>query len=157
MDYLKWLHSMSGMKLGLENITKLMTSLGNPEQQLKFIHVAGTNGKGSVTAMTASILQSAGFRVGMYTSPHLVSYNERIMINEIPISDFDLSRLAEKVYPFVLEYQCTYFEAATAIAILYFLEQKVDFVSFEVGMGGRLDSTNIVTPLVSVIDRKSVV
>lgn len=151
MDYLKWLHSMSGMKLGLENITKLMLRLGNPEKQLRFIHVAGTNGKGSVTAMTSSILREAGFCVGMYTSPHLVHYNERIQVDGVPISDFDLARLAQKIYPFVIEYQCTYFEAATAIAILYFVEKKVDFVSFEVGMGGRLDSTNIITPLVSAI------
>jgi dihydrofolate synthase/folylpolyglutamate synthase len=98
MDYLKWLHSMSGMKLGLENITKLMLRLGNPEKQLRFIHVAGTNGKGSVTAMTSSILREAGFCVGMYTSPHLVHYNERIQVDGVPISDFDLARLVVVVH-----------------------------------------------------------
>ena len=151
MNYLNWLHSMSGMKLGLENITSLMARLNNPQNKLKFIHIGGTNGKGSVTAMCYSILKKAGFSVGMYTSPHLINYNERIIVDGVSISDADLDRLAKFVYSDAIELKCTYFEVATAIAILYFLEKKVDFVCLEVGMGGRLDSTNIVTPLVSVI------
>lgn len=151
MNYLNWLHSMSGMKLGLENITSLLNRFQNPHQKLKFIHIAGTNGKGSVTAMTYSILKKAGYSVGMYTSPHLIKYNERIIVDGICISDEDLSRLCEKVYSDAVELKCTYFEVATAIAFLYFLDKNVDFVCLEVGMGGRLDSTNVVTPLVSVI------
>lgn len=142
---------MSGMKLGLENITSLLDRVGNPHQKLKFIHIGGTNGKGSVTAMTYSILKKAGYKVGMYTSPHLIKYNERIIVDGVCISDEDLNRLSKFIHADAIELQCTYFEVATAIAFLYFLEKKVDFVCLEVGMGGRLDSTNVVTPLVSVI------
>ncbi|MBI5224153.1 bifunctional folylpolyglutamate synthase/dihydrofolate synthase [Candidatus Micrarchaeota archaeon] len=151
MDNLKWLDSRSGMKLGLENIKALMKQLGNPQNKLRFIHIGGTNGKGSTCAMTFAILRKAGYSVGMFSSPHLVRQNERIRVDDELISDADLSRIAGSVRQEVERFGCTYFESWTAIAILYFLEKKVDFVVFEVGLGGRLDSTNIVTPLVSAI------
>lgn len=153
MDYLEWLYGLEffGIKLGLENITELLRILGNPHKGLKFIHIAGTNGKGSVTAMVYSILREAGYSVGMYTSPHLVKFNERIKVNDKLITDGELKLLAEKIYKPVNDLKCTFFEATTALAFLYFKQKRADFVSLEVGMGGRLDATNVVMPLVSVI------
>jgi dihydrofolate synthase / folylpolyglutamate synthase len=147
-----------GQKLGLETMRYLLELLGNPERKLHFIHIAGTNGKGSVAAMCHSVLTTAEYRTGLYTSPHLVSFCERFQINGHPISETDVVRLVEQLKP-VLEQvathpefrQPTFFEAATALALLYFQEQKVDVVVWETGLGGRLDATNVVTPLVSVI------
>ena len=153
MNYLEWLYGLEffGIKLGLDNITGLLRRLGNPQKDLKFVHIAGTNGKGSVTAMIYSILKEAGYSVGMYTSPHLVKFNERIKADEKYITDKELAAYAKRIYKDANELRCTFFEATTAIAFLYFAEKKVDFVSLEVGMGGRLDATNVVTPLVSII------
>ena len=149
LKYLYNLESAKGIKLGLENITTLLDLIGNPQKNFNTIHVAGTNGKGSCSAMIASVLEKAGFKTGLYTSPHLVDFRERIKINgeKIPIEDF--SRILNKIKPFILEQ--TFFEVATAIAFRYFSDREVDFSVLEVGMGGRLDATNVTNPLVSVI------
>ncbi len=143
-----------GQKLGLETMRELLRQLGNPERNLRFIHIAGTNGKGSVAAMCSSVLTTAGYRTGLYTSPHLVSLCERFQIDGQPIAEVDVVRLVEKLRP-ILEAQhprpATFFEAVTLLALEYFCEQKVDIVVWETGLGGRLDATNVVTPLVSVI------
>ncbi len=143
-----------GIQLGLERITRLLELLGNPHQDLKCIHVAGTNGKGSTTTFIGEILKNAGFKVGIYTSPHFVSFTERITINSIPIPEVEVAKIiSEKILPVIkiLPSHPTYFEIATALAFLYFAQEKVDFAVLEVGLGGRLDATNVVTPLVSVI------
>lgn len=159
MEYkesLKWLYSLEPheIKLGLSNTRSLLRKLGNPHKGLRCIHVAGTNGKGSVCAMIASILIDAGFKVGMYTSPHLVRFNERITVDNRPIKDGDIARLAAQVKRYYGSQ--TFFEATTALAFLYFKEQDIDYLVLEVGLGGRLDATNVVDPLVSVITNISI-
>ena len=162
MDYnesVAYLESLEvfGQQLGLDRIKRLLQKLGNPQNQLKIIHVAGTNGKGSVCAMISSILQEAGYKVGLYTSPHLVDFRERFLINGKMISEQDVTRLATLIRPLADEValessQPTYFEVTTAIAFHYFQEQAVNYAVIEVGLGGRLDATNaIAKPLVSVI------
>ena len=146
---LKGSEHKGGFNLSLENMNILLKKLKNPEQSLKAIHVAGTNGKGSVCAMLSSILKEAGYKVGMYISPHLKDFRERFTINCKMISKEELIFCFEKIKPFIT--QQTFFEVVTAIAFLYFKEKKVDFLVCEVGMGGRLDATNVITPLVSVI------
>lgn len=133
-------------RLGLERITELMKKLGDPQKQLRFIHVAGTNGKGSTCAMLASILTKAGYTTGLYTSPHLFRVNERMNINGVDISDEELIELAERVKPVTdgMEDEPTEFERITAMAFLYFQQRKCDVVVLEVGLGGRLDSTNVI-------------
>jgi dihydrofolate synthase/folylpolyglutamate synthase len=145
-----------GMRLGLQNITELLEKLGNPHEGLKYIHIGGTKGKGSVCAFVSSILRSAGYKVGMYISPHLVDYTERIQVNGQQISKTDVVRLFNKIIPIVNEManqdkKITFFEFTTALAFLYFKEQNIDFCVLEVGLGGRLDATNVVTPEVVVI------
>ena len=147
-----------GQKLGLETMQYLLELLDNPERKLRFIHIAGTNGKGSVAAMTHAVLAAAGYRTGLYTSPHLVSFCERFQINSQPIAAADVVRLVEQLKPVLDQVaahpefrQPTFFEAVTALALQYFREQGVEVVVWETGLGGRLDATNIVTPLVSVI------
>ncbi|MCU0641701.1 MAG: bifunctional folylpolyglutamate synthase/dihydrofolate synthase [Candidatus Margulisbacteria bacterium] len=141
------------MNLGLQRIEQLLDRLGNPQRKLKIIHVAGTNGKGSTCAMIAAILQAAGYRVGLYTSPHLFKYNERIKINGQDISDKDFSQGLTGIgrEEQGLAGKLTAFEALTALAFWYFAKKKVDYAVVEVGLGGRLDATNVVTPLISVI------
>jgi dihydrofolate synthase/folylpolyglutamate synthase len=138
-----------GIKLGLSNIRSLLDRLNNPHKGLRFIHVTGTNGKGSCCAMIASILQEQGYRVGLYTSPHLVDFTERIKINNKNIPKKDVVNIFKKINPLLETH--TFFEVVTALAFKYFYDKKVDFVVAEVGMGGRLDATNIINPLVSVI------
>ena len=147
-----------GSRLDLTRITKLCELLENPQEKCKFIHVAGTNGKGSVSVTLSNILMEAGFKTGLYTSPFLYEFNERIQIDGMPISDDDLRRMMEKVADATNkmiemgEEHPTEFELITALAFLYFAEQKCDVVVLEVGLGGRLDATNIIeNPLVSVI------
>ncbi|NJO52369.1 MAG: bifunctional folylpolyglutamate synthase/dihydrofolate synthase, partial [Leptolyngbyaceae cyanobacterium RM2_2_4] len=143
-----------GVQLGLERIQRLLADLGNPQQQVRIIHVAGSNGKGSVCAYLSSVLMEAGYRVGRYTSPHLVSWNERICLNETPISSADLHQLLLQVIAAIRESEetPTQFEVITAAAWLYFAQQQVDIAVMEVGLGGRLDATNVCDrPLVSVI------
>jgi len=144
-----------GAKFGLENTFKLAALAGYPQNQLRFIHVAGTNGKGSTCAMLESIYRTAGLRVGLYTSPHLVAFGERIQVHHEPVEQADVVRLVEKLQPLLKEFPAdhhpTFFEVVTVMALCYFAEQQCDVVIWETGLGGRLDATNIVTPLVSVI------
>lgn len=142
-----------GIKPGLERTLKLLEFLGNPHSSLQCIHVAGTNGKGSVCSMLASILTSAGLKTGLYTSPHLVDFNERIRINGVKIANDELVKYAEQLEPMSDTGEFTFFEITTAIAFKYFSEQNVDIAIIEAGMGGRFDSTNVVTPLISVITK----
>jgi len=147
LEALDWLHSRGyfSVKLGLERIEDLMSKLGKPK--FKAIHIAGTNGKGSVAAMLAQILREDGKTVGLYTSPHLVDFRERIRINGRLIPKEDVVSLVKKIKPLVKEH--TFFEIITAMAFLYF--KDVDFAVIETGLGGRLDATNIITPDISVI------
>ena len=148
LDYLYSLDSLN-IKLGLQNVQRLLKNIGNPEKELKCIHVAGTNGKGSVCAMLFYILREAGYKVGLYTSPHLKKFNERIRINDKLITDKEIADYFLKIRPHVTSQ--SFFEITTAIAFLYFMENKADYVVLETGLGGRLDATNAVLPLVSVI------
>lgn len=143
-----------GTHPGLERITDLLGRLGDPHKQLKFIHITGTNGKGSVAAMVTATLNAAGHNVGRFTSPHLRYYNERINVKGEDISDEDLCRLAEMMKPAVegMEEKPTEFEIWTAMAMCYFQMRQCDIVVLEVGLGGRLDSTNVIpAPEVAVI------
>ncbi|HXR03726.1 MAG TPA: folylpolyglutamate synthase/dihydrofolate synthase family protein [Verrucomicrobiae bacterium] len=164
--------NLFGAKFGLENTFKLASLAGNPQNRLRFIHVAGTNGKGSTCAMLESIYRAAGLRTGLFTSPHLVSLRERIQVNRRLISEGDVVRLVEElrrtgVAPVSEQKKetaqaeqkngdrrdaCpTFFEFVTVMALKFFAEQKCDLVIWETGLGGRLDATNIVTPLASVV------
>jgi dihydrofolate synthase/folylpolyglutamate synthase len=140
-----------GIKPGLERIRILLTKHGNPQNKFKSVHISGTNGKGSVSSMLASVLIEAGYNTGLYTSPHLVRFNERIQINGKMISDDDLKRLAAKYLQMVEDGDTTFFEITTAIAFYYFAENNVDIAVIETGMGGRYDATNVITPVLSVI------
>ena len=144
-----------GLKFGLENTRRLAALSGHPENELRFIHLAGTNGKGSTAAMLESIYRTAGLKVGLFTSPHLVRFNERIQINRQPIPDDDLVRQITALQPllaqFPRDHHPTFFEVVTVLALRHFQAQHCDMVIWETGLGGRLDATNIVTPLVSVI------
>ncbi|MCH8003327.1 MAG: bifunctional folylpolyglutamate synthase/dihydrofolate synthase [Nanoarchaeota archaeon] len=148
---LKELYSLENIKFTqtLVNMSLLLRKLDNPHNKLKYIHVAGTNGKGSVCAMISYILINAGYKVGMYTSPHLKKFNERIRINNKLISDKDIVKYYLRIRN--CKTKCTFFEITTAMAFLYFNDKKVDFVVLETGLGGRLDSTNVITPLISII------
>jgi dihydrofolate synthase/folylpolyglutamate synthase len=140
-----------GMKFGLRNIRTLLHRLDNPHNKIRTIHIAGTNGKGSTSSMIAAILTAAGYKVGLYTSPHLVRFNERIRINGKMISDSDIAHYTRILKPTVREIKATFFETTTAMAFQYFFDNKVDIAVIETGLGGRLDSTNVLRPLVSVI------
>jgi dihydrofolate synthase/folylpolyglutamate synthase len=135
----------------ITNTVLLSAHLGNPEHYLKCIHVAGTNGKGSTSHLLASVLQEAGYTVGLYTSPHLKDYRERITINGKPISEEYVCDFINKNITFFEVHELSFFEMSVGLAFEYFVKQKTDINIIEVGMGGRLDSTNIITPLVSVI------
>lgn len=137
--------------LGLDRVQVVLENLGNPQDKFKSILVAGTNGKGSVSAMLASILKEAGHKTGLFTSPHLFKWNERIKINRKDISTRDLKRVTGEIEAAMGKIGLTPFEIITCVAFKYFAEQKVDLAVLEVGMGGRLDATNVVTPEVSVI------
>ncbi len=138
-------------KPGLENTLRLMAHVGNPHEQLKAIHVAGTNGKGSTSHLIAAALQASGLRVGLFTSPHLVSLTERIRINGQPIAEVEVAEFIEQNKDFLDEIQPSFFETMTALAFAYFVRKKVEIAVVEVGLGGRLDSTNVITPILSVI------
>ena len=146
---------MFGAKPGLENTRQLASLVNSPQNRLRFIHVAGTNGKGSTCAMLECIYRTAGLRVGLFTSPHLVSFTERIQVNRQPISENDVARFIQEIQPFLKQFPAeahpTLFEVVTVMALCHFAEQRCDLVIWETGLGGRLDATNIVTPLVSVI------
>ena len=148
-EYLAGLN-VDAMHFGLAAITELLSRLGNPQKSYKTILIAGTNGKGSTAAMTASILCRAGYKVGLYTSPHLVDVRERIVVNGKKISRKEFGRIVGYVKDKKKQY-VTYFEFLTAAALVYFQRQKIDIAVLEVGLGGRLDATNVCNPLVSVI------
>ncbi len=153
VDYsLKHSSELAKADFNLDRMRALMTELGDPQNQYPIIHVAGTKGKGSVCALCASALQAAGYKTGLYTSPHLLDYTERIQINGEPVSHVGLVKLVEQVKPAVAKIpKLTTFEITTALGFLYFAQQKVEAAVIEVGLGGRLDATNVVTPNVSVI------
>ncbi|OGS50390.1 MAG: hypothetical protein A3K65_00845, partial [Euryarchaeota archaeon RBG_16_68_12] len=149
-----------GIKLGLDTITELLGYMGNPQNRFKTVHVTGTNGKGSVCAFVASVLRKAGYRVGLYTSPHLVRFNERIVVDGREIPDEDVARIYAEMKPAIERTsggskvkQPTFFEVTTAMAFHYFAERKIDVGVIEVGMGGRMDATNVIRPLVAVLTR----
>ena len=141
----------SAYKPGLENTLRLMAQVGNPHEQLQAIHVAGTNGKGSTSHLIAASLQVSGRKVGLFTSPHLVSLTERIRINGKPIPEEEVAAFVEKHKELLDELQPSFFETMTVMAFDYFVREKVDVAVVEVGLGGRLDSTNVLTPILSVI------
>ena len=162
-----------GIKLGLSNITALLGHLGNPHQGLPAVHIAGSNGKGSTAAFLTSILRKAGYRVGLYTSPHLIDFAERIQVNGIPIAEERVVRLTDRIREVVGDMEksgelwpdssnlpenfdpkkatITFFEFTTAMALVYFQEERVDLAVLETGMGGRLDATNVIDPLLALI------
>ncbi len=143
--------NLFGANFGLEPTRKLAALAGNPQDRLRFIHVAGTNGKGSTCAILESIYRAAGLRVGLFTSPHLVSFRERIQVNRQCIPEADVVRLVEEVRLANHDHAATLFEFTTVMALKYFAGQACDVVIWETGLGGRLDATNIVIPLASVI------
>lgn len=146
-----------GIKLGLDTIESILEHLGNPHKNFKTIHIAGTNGKGSIASALSEILIKAGYKTGLYTSPHLVKFNERIKINHEEITDKRVVSLYEEVQKASdLEREATFFEATTAMALYEFSLQNVDFAVIETGMGGRLDATNILEPEISIITNISV-
>jgi dihydrofolate synthase/folylpolyglutamate synthase len=158
IDYLFGLQKY-GIKFGLSNSIQLMGLMGDPQLQFRSVHIAGTNGKGSTAAFLAGMLKAAGYRVGLYTSPHLVSFTERIRIDNVPVTEARVVSLAERVRarydgarsPEGGPLTPTFFEVTTAMAFTCFAEARVDIAVIEAGMGGRLDSTNVITPLASVI------
>ena len=155
-EAIEYIHSFfwKGSIPGLSRTQELLRRLGNPEKKLKFVHIAGTNGKGSTAAMTASILRKAGYTVGLYTSPYIYRFNERIQVNGEQIADEDVAKVTEYVKQFAeaMDEKPTEFELVTAIGFEYFARKSCDIVVLEVGMGGALDSTNVIdTPEVAVI------
>lgn len=144
-----------GIKLDLTNVYKVLERLGNPQAKFRSLHIAGTNGKGSVAAMTDSVLRRAGYRTGIVTSPHLDVFNERIRLDGENIADAVALKAAEAVLAAGGEHELTFFEIVTVMAFCIFAEARVDFAVLETGMGGRLDATNVVTPLVSLITNVS--
>lgn len=154
-DELQYMYALErfGVKPGLDVMKNIMAVLGHPEMAWPSVHIAGTNGKGSTASFMATMLCKAGYKVGLYTSPHLLKFNERIQINGQEISDAELALLVQeiRIKLKVNHIQATFFEFTTALAFLYFARQHIEIAVIEVGMGGRLDATNVITPLVSVI------
>ncbi|MBI5181998.1 MAG: bifunctional folylpolyglutamate synthase/dihydrofolate synthase [Nitrospirae bacterium] len=162
-DIIRYLYNLQkyGIKFGLENTVRLMSLMDNPHLKFKSIHIAGTNGKGSTSAMIASVLQEAGYKVGIYTSPHLVSFTERIRINKKEIPEKRVIELTDEIRGRLAAIEAsdcrdkaispTFFEFTTTMAFAYLAEEKIDIAVIEAGMGGRLDSTNVINPIVSVI------
>ena len=161
-DTIQYLYSLQqqGIKFGLANSAVLMERMGNPHLRFPSLHIAGTNGKGSTAAFLDSMLREAGYRVGLYTSPHLVSFTERIRVNGVPVLEDRVVALADRVrerYQGLAAtdgegaFSPTFFEVTTAMAFTHFAEEGIDVAVVETGMGGRLDSTNVITPLVSVV------
>ena len=138
-------------KPGLENTLRLMAHVGNPHERLRAVHVAGTNGKGSTSHLIAAALQASGLKVGLFTSPHLVDMRERIRINGVPVPEEAVVDFVRQHRDFLDELQPSFFETMTALAFTYFVRENVDVAVVEVGLGGRLDSTNVLTPVLSVI------
>lgn len=141
----------SAIKKDLFNTLKLCELLGNPQEKFKTIHIAGTNGKGSVSNMLAAIFTENGYKTGLYTSPHLKDFRERIRVDGVMISENFVVNFTEKIKPSIEEIQPSFFELTVAMCFAWFAEQKVDYAIIETGLGGRLDSTNIISPVLSVI------
>jgi dihydrofolate synthase/folylpolyglutamate synthase len=141
------------IKFGLATTRALLRSLGNPHEVVPAIHIGGTNGKGSVCTLVAAALREAGWRVGLYTSPHLVSFRERIQVDGTPITEAAVAMWTERLRPLILERGATFFEATTAIAFADVAARGAEIAVVEVGLGGRLDSTNVVSPLVSAVTK----
>jgi len=150
LEFLYGLHNR-GIKLGLKNIESFLKLCGNPHKKIKTIHLAGTNGKGSTSSIIAKILQKNGYKVGLYTSPHLIHFNERIRINGLPISDEKIIKFIENHKQTLIDSSITFFEATTALAFEHFAEESVDIAIVETGLGGRLDSTNVLSPIQTII------
>ena len=154
-ESLKYLYGLipKGIKLGLKNISSVLDALGNPQQKSPTIHIAGTNGKGSTAAFCESILRNAGYRVGLYTSPHLINFSERIQVNRTPLSDDEVTKLIAKVKRTTekIKTPITFFEFCTVMAFLHFAKQGTDLNVIEVGMGGRLDATSLCKGNISLI------
>ncbi|MBS3749694.1 MAG: bifunctional folylpolyglutamate synthase/dihydrofolate synthase [Candidatus Thermoplasmatota archaeon] len=149
-----------GIRLGLNRIEEVLDSLDNPHKNIDIVHVAGTNGKGSVCRFISSILSSEGYKTGLYLSPHLVDFRERFQLNDKVIEKKRFVEIVEQVQPVVeqlsnKDVQLTYFEVCTVIAFFFFAEEQVDYAIIEVGLGGRFDATNVITPVVSVITNVS--
>jgi dihydrofolate synthase / folylpolyglutamate synthase len=141
------------IKFGLGTTRALLKSLGDPHDVMPSVHIGGTNGKGSVVTLVAGALREAGWRVGVYTSPHLVSFRERIRVDQVPVSEAAVAMWTERLRPLILERRATFFEASTAIAFADFAARGAEIAVVEVGLGGRLDSTNVVRPLVSGVTK----
>lgn len=140
-----------GVKMGLEHTEKLLFTLGNPQEKLNLIHIAGTNGKGSTSSHMECVLRGLGKKVGLYTSPHLVKFNERIRVNGIPITDQEIKSFLKQSWTNINKIKSTFFETTTAMALNHFKLKEVDIAIVETGLGGRLDSTNVISPLLTII------
>ena len=153
MDSIQYLLSIEtrGIKLGIQRTRKLMAACDNPQSGLPVIQVAGTNGKGSVSAIISNILINAGYKTGLFTSPHLVNVNERIRINGVPISNKEIDLFIKSYKTDIEKYEATFFETITALAFYYFKKEDVDIAIMETGLGGRLDSVSICEPLATII------
>jgi dihydrofolate synthase/folylpolyglutamate synthase len=150
LEFLYGLHNR-GIKLGLKNIESFLKICGDPHREIKTIHLAGTNGKGSTASIIAKILQKNGYKVGLYTSPHLINFNERVRVDGMPISDEEIVNFIEQHKQTLVDSSITFFEATTALAFKYFAKQNVDIAIIETGLGGRLDSTNVLSPIQTII------
>ena len=150
ITYLYELSSL-GWKLGLDKVRRMLADLGDPHKKYRSIHIAGTNGKGSTSAITESILRESGYATGLFTSPHLINVNERIRINGVEIEMDALIEYIHRLKPYIDKYKCTFFESMTAIGFLAFAEHKIDVAVVEVGLGGRLDATNVISPSFAII------
>ncbi len=140
-----------GVKLGLENIREFLEILGNPQKSFKAFHIAGSNGKGSTSSFIASILMEAGYKTGLYTSPHFVKFNERIIFQGNYIPDEYVIKFVQNRWEYIIEKQLTFFEVTTALAFCYFKDKGAEYAVIETGLGGRLDATNVLQPLAVVI------
>ena len=152
-NLLTYLYNLNrrGIKLGLEHTIDLLKRIENPQNDFKSIHIAGTNGKGSTCSMISSILLNAGYKVGLYSSPHLVSFNERIKVNNQSITNAEIALFIEKTKKDIDQLQSTFFEVTTAMAFDYFAKRNVDIAIIETGLGGRLDATNVLKPIITGI------
>jgi dihydrofolate synthase/folylpolyglutamate synthase len=150
LEFLYGLHNR-GIKLGLQSIESFLEICGNPHKEIQTIHLAGTNGKGSTASIISKILQKNGYKVGLYTSPHLIHFNERVRIDGVPISNESIIEFIDKHKQTLIDSSITFFEATTALAFEYFAKQNVDIAIIETGLGGRLDSTNVLSPIQTII------
>jgi len=156
LDYneaVKYLENLQKGKIRTEidNIKNVFEELGNPQKRFASIHIAGTNGKGSIAVMIDSILREAGYLTGLYTSPHISEFTERLKVSNNPIPESELSNYVKRLKTYFEKYKCTYFEATTIICFVYFYEKKIDIAVVETGMGGRWDATNVLNPIITVI------